>query len=95
MLASSGSNSLKMQITFKLYATLQHLLPPEAQNNAIVIEVPEDITLHEVIDRFNVNHKDAHLVLINGRYFGGADRDERGLLVDGDVLAVWPPVAGG
>ncbi len=84
-----------MQITFKLYATLQHLLPPEARDNAVVIEVPEDVTLHEVIERFNVKRKDAHLVLINGRYFGAADRDAKGLLVDGDVLAVWPPVAGG
>ena len=84
-----------MQITFKLYATLQHLLPADAKNNAIVIDVPEQITLHEVIDKFNVRHKDAHLVLINGQYFGGEDRDTKGLLSDGDVLAVWPPVAGG
>jgi len=84
-----------MQITFKLYATLQHLLPPEAKENAVVIDVPAEVTLHEVIDMFNVRHKDAHLVLINGRYIGGEDRDEKGLLVDGDVLAVWPPVAGG
>jgi len=84
-----------MQITFKLYAPLQHLLPPEAKNNAVVIDVPEDVTLHEVIDRFNVQRKDAHLVLINGRYFCDSDRDEKGLLVAGDVLAVWPPVAGG
>jgi molybdopterin converting factor small subunit len=84
-----------MQITFKLYATLQHLLPADAKDNAVTIEVPEQITLHEVIDRFNVQRKDAHLVLINGRYIGGSDRDEKGLLTDGDVLAVWPPVAGG
>jgi molybdopterin converting factor small subunit len=84
-----------MQITFKLYATLQHLLPADAKNNAIVIDVPEQATLHEVIDRFNVAHKDAHLVLINGRYIGFDERDDKGLLTDGDVLAVWPPVAGG
>lgn len=84
-----------MKVTFKLYATLQHLLPADAKDNAIVIDVPEDVTLHEVIDRFNVLHKDAHLVLINGRYFGSENRDDKGLLVDGDVVAVWPPVAGG
>lgn len=84
-----------MQITFKLYATLQHLLPPEAKENAVVIDVPEHATLHDVIDRFNVSHKDAHLVLINGRYFGAEDRETQGLLAEGDVVAVWPPVAGG
>lgn len=84
-----------MKIKFKLYATLQHLLPPEAVDNAVEVDVPEQITLHEVIDQFRVPRKSAHLVLVNGTYFGDVDRDEAGLLKEGDVLAVWPPVAGG
>ena len=55
-----------MKITFKLYATLQHLLPADAVNNAIDIEVSEDVTLYQVIEMFKVNKKDAHLVLVNG-----------------------------
>jgi len=84
-----------MKITFKLYATLQHLLPAEAVNNAIEIEVVDDITLHQVIDRFSVKRTDAHLVLINGVYYDHEGRDEPGVLSEGDVIAVWPPVAGG
>ncbi len=84
-----------MKITFKLYATLQHLLPSDAVNNAIEIEVPDDVTLHQVIDRFNVQHKDAHLVLVNGRYYDEEARDQPGILKETDVIAVWPPVAGG
>ena len=84
-----------MKITFKLYATLQSHLPAEAKNNALDIEVPPDATLHSVIDRFNVSHKDAHLVLVNGRYFGETERDTPGVLTEGDTVAVWPPVAGG
>jgi molybdopterin converting factor small subunit len=35
-----------------------------------------------------------HLVLVNGRYI---DPDKRANqpLVEGDVLAIWPPIAGG
>lgn len=84
-----------MKIKFKLYATLQHLLPAHAVDNAVEIEVEEAITLHEVIDKFSVNRKDAHLVLVNGVYFDCQGRDEPGVLVEGDVVAVWPPVAGG
>lgn len=84
-----------MKIKFKLYATLQDLLPPEAVDNAIEIEVADDVSLHDIIDQYKVPRKSAHLVLINGTYFGGADRDAPGLLSEGDVLAVWPPVAGG
>lgn len=84
-----------MKVTFKLYATLQHLLPAEAVDNAVQIEVAEDITLHQIIDKFSVKRESAHLVLINGRYIDHAGRDETGVVVDGDVIAVWPPVAGG
>ncbi len=84
-----------MKITFKLYATLQHLLPAHAVDNAVEVEVEKDISLHQVIDKFSVNRADAHLVLVNGRYFDCEGRDEPGVLVEGDVVAVWPPVAGG
>lgn len=84
-----------MKIKFKLYATLQDLLPPDAVDNCIEIDVPDSVSLHEVIDRFQVPRKSAHLVLINGTYFDHAARDEVGLLSEGDVMAVWPPVAGG
>lgn len=84
-----------MKITLKLYATLQGYLPAAAVNNSIEIEVEQQTTLHQIIDRFSVPRKDAHLVLINGTYFGFDERDEPGVLKEGDVLAVWPPVAGG
>lgn len=84
-----------MKITFKLYATLQHKLPSTAVSNAVEIEVDKDVTLHQVIDRFAVDHKDAHLVLVNGAYFDHESRDQAGVLSEGDVVAVWPPVAGG
>jgi molybdopterin converting factor small subunit len=35
-----------------------------------------------------------HLVLVNGRYVAPADRTTHVLQPD-DVLAIWPPVAGG
>jgi len=35
----------------------------------------------------------AYLVLVNGVYIAEEDRDRP--LADGDVMAAWPPVAGG
>lgn len=84
-----------MKVTFKLYATLQHLLPADAVNNAIEIDVEENVTLHQIIDQFSVTREKAHLVLVNGRYIDHAGRDEPGVVVEGDVIAIWPPVAGG
>ncbi|MFK7861428.1 MAG: MoaD/ThiS family protein [Granulosicoccus sp.] len=84
-----------MKITFKLYATLQHLLPAGAVKNAVQIEVPDDVTLNDIIDEHKVPRELAHLVLINGVFQCEADRDKPQVLKDSDVLAIWPPVAGG
>ena len=84
-----------MKITFKLYATLQHLLPLGAVKNAVPIEVADDASLNDIIDQFKVPRELAHLVLVNGVYQCDTDRDERQRLKEDDVLAIWPPVAGG
>ncbi len=84
-----------MKIKFKLYATLQDLLPSGAVKNAVDIEVADDVSLNELIDRFKVPRELAHLVLVNGVFHCQEDRDKRKTLVDSDVVAIWPPVAGG
>lgn len=84
-----------MQITLKLYATLSDLLPAGAKDNRVEIEVSEDVTLNQIIDRYRVPRELAHLVLINGVFVCETDRDQSAALKSGDVLAIWPPVAGG
>lgn len=83
-----------MQIQFKLYATLAELLPADAVNNAVSLDVPEDTTPHQLIDQFNVPRPKAHLVLVNGVYIEPENRDDP-LLKPGDTLIIFPPVAGG
>lgn len=84
-----------MKITFKLYATLQHLLPVGALKNAVPIEVSEGASLNNIIDQYQVPRELAHLVLVNGVFQCTTDRDKSGVLKENDVLAIWPPVAGG
>jgi molybdopterin synthase sulfur carrier subunit len=83
-----------MKVRLKLFASLHDLLPPGASLNGMDIEVPDDATPHQIIDRFHVPHAEAHLVLHNSVYLDPETRD-RPVLHDGDVLAVWPPIAGG
>jgi len=84
-----------MRITFKLYATLQHLLPAGAVRNVSQIDVPEDASLNQIIDQHQIPRELAHLVLINGVFQCESDRDAPNALKENDVLAIWPPVAGG
>ena len=83
-----------MKLTFKLYASLTVLLPDDAKEHAISVDIDAEASVFDVIDRFKVPRKSAHLVLINGVFVAPEERNKP-LLRDGDTLAIWPPVAGG
>ncbi|HET7528475.1 MAG TPA: MoaD/ThiS family protein [Burkholderiaceae bacterium] len=85
-----------MQITFKLYAMLTDYLPVEQRRrgNEITLDLAPNSTVVDVIAQFNLPPKMVHLVLINGHFVPPAERAQRTLQA-GDVLAVWPPIAGG
>ena len=84
-----------MNITFKLFATLTDYLPPEARSsNQVTLDVAQDASISQIIEPFGMPPKLVHLVLVNGKYIKPEDRGTT-TLVDGDVLAIWPPVAGG
>ena len=84
-----------MQIIFKLYAGLGDYLPPDKRRgNEVNLEVPEGATIEQVTEPYGLHPKMVHLVLVNGSYVQPADRATRPLL-PGDVLAIWPPIAGG
>ena len=84
-----------MQITFKLYASLTQHLPPEARRgNQIALDVTEGASIAQIIEPFGLPAKLVHLVLVNGVY---VPPEQRLSFVprQGDVLAIWPPIAGG
>ncbi len=84
-----------MQITFKLFATLTDYLPVEVRrSNQMPLEVDPQASISQIIEPFGMPPKLVHLVLVNGKYIKPEDRGTT-TLVDGDVLAIWPPVAGG
>ena len=84
-----------MKVAFKLYASLGTVLPREARkSNRIDLDLPPGTTVLAVILGQGVPPERCSLVLVNGSFVALSERGER-VLVDGDVLAIWPPVAGG
>jgi len=83
-----------MNITLKLYATLSDYLPDQTKDNKVELSVRDKTTIDEVVEQFNLPHKLVSLVLVNGVYVYPTARITT-KLKEGDVLAIWPPIAGG
>jgi sulfur carrier protein ThiS len=84
-----------IQITFKLYAGLTEYLPVDRRSgNQMTLEVAADAPIMKIVEPFHMPARLVHLVLVNGVYVPPEERATR-TLVPGDVLAIWPPVAGG
>ncbi len=84
-----------MDITFKLFASLGDYLPADVRpGNEMRLTLPEGSCIMDVIVPFNLPAKMVHLVLVNGRYVAPEARASH-VLKEGDVLAIWPPIAGG
>ncbi len=84
-----------MRITFKLFASLTDYLPaPARHSNVLELDVAPSATIANIIEPFRLPPAMVHLVLINGKYIAPEQRLTQ-TLAEGDVLAIWPPIAGG
>ena len=84
-----------MKITLKLFASLTDYLPVEARyTNVVALDIAPETSINQIIEPYGLPPRLVHLVLINGKYIEPAQRLTQ-TLVEGDVLAIWPPIAGG
>jgi sulfur-carrier protein len=83
-----------MEITLKLYAGLTQYLPENSDKHCTKLNISSSETAFSILEQFNVPKESAHLVLLNGVYLEPEAR-EKPNFSEGDMLAVWPPVAGG
>lgn len=84
-----------MNITLKLFASLGDYLPASVRPaNEMPLPAAEGTTVEQVIVFLALPAKLVHLVLVNGHYIAPEQRASR-VLQEGDVLAIWPPIAGG
>ena len=84
-----------MNITLKLFASLTDYLPVESKyTNIVALDIAPETTILQLVERYRLPAKEVHLVLVNGTYIAPELRSTK-TLVEGDVLAIWPPIAGG
>ncbi len=72
-------------IEIKFYASLR-----EGRNKSALIEPDSVKTCSDVLEMFNIKKEEAAIFLVNGFHAKLTDT-----IKDGDILAIFPPVAGG
>ena len=82
-----------MKMYLELYASLMHLLPPGSQRHRREIKIEQGTVVQDIIDKYRIPLEMAHIVLVNGVFV--CDERDKHALQEGDVLSIWPPVAGG
>ena len=81
-------------ITVKLFASLARHLPAGARENEATLTAAEGSSVLDVIDQLGLPHAHCHLVLLDG-VFVPRDVWATSPVSAGQVLALWPMVAGG
>ena len=79
-----------MQIEVKLFATLRDYLPKGSSRFSCKMEVDAATRVQDILSRLKIPEEMPKIILINGIH---GKREQA--LQDGDVLSIFPPVAGG
>jgi len=79
-----------MEIEVKLFATLRDYLPKGSGQFSCKVEIDSADTVRDVLEKLNIPKAMPKIILVNGVH-SNLDR----VLKFGDVLSVFPPVAGG
>ncbi len=89
-LEEQGKGIRSMQIEVKLFATLRDYLPKGSSRFSCKMEVDGSTRVQDILSRLKIPEEMPKIILINGIH---AKKEQA--LKDGDVLSIFPPVAGG
>jgi len=79
-----------MEVEVKLFATLRDYLPKGSGKFSCKMEVDGHTRIKDLLDRLKIPKDIPKIILVNGIH-GKEDQ----IVKDGDVISVFPPVAGG
>jgi len=79
-----------MKVELKLFANFREFLPPGTNGYSIFLDVEEGTTIGQVLEILQIPESIPMIALINGIHQKFEDP-----MHSGDVLSLFPPVAGG
>jgi molybdopterin converting factor small subunit len=81
-----------MKIVVKLFATLREYLPCGPDKYSCDMDVRDHCTVGKVVEQLKIPKDIPLIILVNGIQ---SQEKERQVLKEGDVLSLFPPIAGG
>lgn len=79
-----------MKVEVQLFATLADYLPAGASGDSVILDVPMATTVADLMRSLGIPDGLECLTVVNGR-----DAPHEFRLAEGDVLSLFPPLAGG
>ena len=79
-----------MKVEVRLFALLERYLPAGARGDAIILDLPAGTMVGHVVESLKIPSELSCVTVVNGH-----DVPPEHILVAGDVLAMFPPLAGG
>lgn len=79
-----------MKVEVHLFALLERYLPAGAEGDGVSLDVPEGTTVGAVVALLGIPGELSCLTVVNG-----LDAPPEQILAPGDVLSMFPPLAGG
>jgi len=79
-----------VKLEVHLFATLGPYLPEGAQGDGVIMALPAGATIDDVVQALRIPPDLPFMTVVNGH-----DADRGHVLVEGDVVAMFPPLVGG
>lgn len=79
-----------MNLEVRLFANLAQMLPAGSQNKRAKMTVENGTTIGGLLNVLKINHSITKILMVNG-----IQKDIETELYEGDVISVFPPIAGG
>ncbi len=79
-----------MKVEVRLFANFREFLPAGSEKYSCFLEVEEGITIAQILEKLKISSSIPMITLVNGVHRQLSDS-----LKPGDVLSIFPPVAGG
>lgn len=84
-----------MKIELRMFMKFKTYYPSDSSDGKAMISLKDGATFADLLDTLAIPRDEPKLVIINGISWGVSDTVNAETLSDGDVVAIFPPAAGG